>query len=81
LLIFLLPLALLAALAFLGLILFAMIAGWIYLGFKIGFRDLWDITRSFFGFGGGRMSWDERRRKVQKEWADRAKGKPGVWSK
>jgi hypothetical protein len=80
LLIFLLPFFLLAIVGFIALIVFLIIAGWVYLGFKIGFRDLWEITSLLFGFGGSRLSWDERRSRVKKEWENRSKGKPGVWS-
>jgi len=81
LLVILLPVFLLGVLVFFAFILFALLAGWMYLGFRIGFRNLWEITRLVLGIGFGRLPWEERRRRIMKEWEDRGKGSPGVWSK
>lgn len=77
----LLPFFLVGVLVFIALIVFMLIAGWVYAGFRIGFRNLWDLTKLLFGVGFGSMPWSARRERLWKEWEDRAKGKPGVWTK
>jgi hypothetical protein len=77
----LLPIVLIGVLGFLAFILFLILAGWLYLGYRIGYRNMWDITRLLFGFGSGSPSWDEKRKRVMREWEEHRKGKPGQWTK
>ena len=81
LLVILIPFLLIGVLAFVAFVLFMLVAGWVYLGFRIGFRNLWDITRLALGFGLGGSSWTDRVDRLKKEWENRTKGKPGVWTK
>jgi hypothetical protein len=78
---FLLPFLIAGILGFIALIILLLVAGWIYLGFKIGWRDLWDVTRLIFSIFFGRGSWATRSERINKEWEDRVKGKNGVWVK
>jgi hypothetical protein len=79
--ILLIPFLLIGILGFFGFILILMVAGWVYLGFKIGFRNLWDMTRFMFGAGFGPDPWQTRRERIRKEWENRTKGKDGEWRK
>jgi len=79
--VFLLPFLLIGILGFFALILIAILAGYIWLGFKIGFRDLWDLTRLMFGIGFGPSSGQSRAERARKAWEERVKGKDGVWMK
>jgi hypothetical protein len=81
LLILLIPAMIIAMLGFFAFVIFLLISGWIYLAYRIGFRDMWDITKLFFGIGNARIPWDERRKRVMKEWEDRGKGRSGMWVK
>jgi uncharacterized protein YacL len=75
------PLALLGLLAFIAFVLVAMVAGWIYLGFRIGFRNLWDVTKLMFGIGFGPSSGASRTERLRRAWEERVKGGDGVWMK
>lgn len=77
----LLPFLIAAFLGFIGLILLLMVAGWIYLGFRIGWANLWDLTKLLFTIFFGRGSWSTRAERINKEWENRVKGKDGVWVK
>jgi hypothetical protein len=79
--IFLLPFLLIGILGFIALIFFATLIGYIWLGFKIGFRELWDLTRLMFGIGFGPSSGQSRAERARKAWEERVKGKNGVWMK
>jgi hypothetical protein len=81
LLILLIPFMLFAMLGFFAFVIFLLIAGWVYLAYRIGFRELWDLTKLLFGIGSGKMPWDERRKRVMNEWKDREKGRSGTWVK
>jgi hypothetical protein len=78
---FLLPFFVIIILGFFALIVFSLIGAWVYIALRIGFREMWDITRLIFGIGFGRGSLDERRRRIMKEWEDRTKGRSGTWVK
>ncbi len=73
------PLALFGILTFIALILFGIIVGWVYLGLKIGWRNLWDFTKLFFGITFGRHTGQSRAERIRKAWEDRVKGKSGQW--
>ena len=75
------PLALFGILTFIALILFGVIVGWIYLGFRIGWRNLWDLTRLFFGITFGRHTGQSRGERIRRAWEERVKGKSGEWVK
>lgn len=79
--ILLLPFFLALFLGILALIFFAMVAGWISLAMRIGFRDMWDLTRLMFSIMFSRQSWGQRQERIMKEWEDRVKGKHGQWQK
>jgi len=81
LLLFLLPFFLLGILAFVAFIIFLLVGGWVYLGFRIGFRDLWQITKFAMGFGGKASQGESRRERLSKFWEEKIKGKNGVWIK
>lgn len=80
-LVLLLPLVLMGILAFLSFLVFLLVGGWIYFGFKIGFPELWEITKLVFGFGWGKSPDGTHAERVRKLWEDRIKGRDGVWRK
>lgn len=75
------PIFLIGALIVLGSLLFLVLGGWLYIALRIGFRNMWDITKVFLGIGLGKLSLEERWSRLMKEWDDRRKGRPGVWSR
>lgn len=81
LLIFLLPFLLIGVLVFIAIVIFMMLAGYIWLGFRIGFRELWELTKLMFGIGVGPSSHKSRAERIRKAWEERVKGKDGVWMK
>lgn len=77
----LLPFLIAGFLGFIALILLLLVGGWIYLGFKIGWASLWDVTKLICAIFFGRGSWESRAERISKEWENRVKGKNGVWVK
>jgi uncharacterized membrane protein len=77
----LLPFLLLGILAFIAFIIFLLVGGWVYLGFRIGFRELWELTKMVFGIGFGGSPGESRRERLSRIWEERIKGKDGVWIK
>jgi hypothetical protein len=77
----LIPFVIAGILGFIGLILFLIVAGWVWLGFKIGWANLWDITKVFFTIVFGRGPLESRFERINKLWENRVKGKHGVWVK
>ncbi|HEX9743933.1 MAG TPA: hypothetical protein VGB30_00765 [bacterium] len=78
--VFILPAALIAFLLFLAFILFLLVGGWIWLGFKIGFRELWDLTKLAFAFRRG-GNWQTHYGNIRREWEQRSRGRHGEWMK
>lgn len=76
-----LPFILIGIIAFIGFILFLLVGGWIYLGFRIGFPELWEVTKLVFGIGWGKSPDGTHAERVRKLWEDRIKGRHGVWRK
>jgi hypothetical protein len=77
----LLPFLIAGILGFIALIILLLVVGWVYLGFKIGWGGLWDLTRLIFSVFFGSGSWHTRAERISKEWENRVKGKNGVWVK
>ena len=77
----LLPFLLIGVLVFIAFVFFMLLIGWIYIGFRIGFRSLWDLTKLMFGIGFGPSPMQSRTERMRKAWEERVKGKDGVWIK
>lgn len=75
------PLALVGIATFIAVILLAAIVGWIWLGFKIGFGNLWDLTRLVLGIGFGPSRGESRGERIKRAWEERVKGRSGEWTK
>jgi hypothetical protein len=80
-LVLLLPFLLIGFLSFIAIIVFLMIAGWIGLAIRIGWRDMWDFTKAFFTIVFGRGPLENRFERISKAWENRTKGRPGEWIK
>ncbi len=80
-LVILLPFLLIGVLAFVAFVLFVLVGGWIYLGFRIGFGGLWELTKLALGIGWGSTSLEGRKERLRKMWEDRIKGRHGEWVK
>jgi len=76
-----LPFALIGILIFVAFILFAIGAGWIWLGFKIGWRNLWEFTKLFFSIAFGRSGFSSKSDRMKQAWKNYSKGRPGEWVK
>ncbi len=74
-----LPLALFGIVLFLALIVFAMIGGWVWLGLKIGWRNLWEFTKLGFSIMFGKGTSVSRTERMKKTWKDYTKGRSGEW--
>jgi len=75
------PLAFMFVFGILSLMFIGLIAGYIWLGFRIGWRNLWDITKMMFGFGSSRRSGETNWQRVGRIWEEQVKGRSGVWEK
>ena len=47
--VFFIPIVLIGVLGFIGLILFLILAGWIWMATRIGFREMWNVTTLLLG--------------------------------
>ena len=75
------PFALFGILIFIAVVLFALLAGWVSLGFRIGWRNLWDFTRLFFTIAFGRSAFSSKSERMKQAWDNYSKGRPGEWMK
>lgn len=75
------PLALIGILVFAAFAVVILLIGWVYLGFRIGFGELWDVTKLAFGVGLGPPSSLSRTERIRRAWEERVKGRSGIWTK
>lgn len=78
---FLVPFLIFGLLVIIALVVFSILGGWIYLAYRFGFRNLWEITKLVLGVGCRNISWEERNRRFRQNWGNIRKGRPGVWEK
>ena len=76
---FVFPFAILAIVSFIALVIFGLVVGWIWLGFKIGWRNLWDFTKIFCSIAFGRSTFSSKSDQFRSAWSNYTKGRPGEW--
>ena len=79
--IFSIPVFIAIVLIFVLFMFFCLMAGWIYLGYQIGFRPLWELTRYMIGWGYPNSTWNQKRDRFNQAWRTRGRSRSGQWER
>lgn len=72
------PFLIAGILIFIAFLIFLLLGGWLYVGYKIGFRNMWELTKMGFGWRSA-GNWRAFQDRMMKEWENRSKGRDGIW--
>jgi len=72
------PFALIGILIFIATVLLFMFGGWLWVSWKIGFRNLWDLTKMAFQIRRG-GDWRKHYDRLRTEWDSKSRGRSGEW--